>query len=436
MNNLLVITPGYISHYCPMVKFINKLIDKIECKVYVATDKGIKDIVLNDGFEFIDMSVWESNNPGKVDMDKQTNDEAKRLQDSYRATYKGMVGSLMFQAENREHDLLWEPQRIMNAVEQILKEYSIDLTICVQLCYNATAALMALNAPFITYVTGHPDQLPLEHEIYGVPYRWPSEIRCDPEELEKLKTLCVKVQETVTTEFNGMIQSKNKNAKKLKNAFSACSDRMVLFNYPKSLVGNRSSQYSNSFYLGASVQTIKRDEKVTEWLANNHDDRPLLYVSFGTVFSVRGDVLSKIYRALNKKYRVIVSTGVLEEKYKDYIDAEWLAMEFLPQLQVLENCDLLIGHGGNNSITEALYFGVPVISVPFASDQFFSANAVKENEIGGVIDPNNFEEKDVIECVEYALTCKNKAIEVSKEIRSEHEYEHAIEYCIKEFGLN
>ncbi|KPJ81871.1 MAG: hypothetical protein AMS17_19280 [Spirochaetes bacterium DG_61] len=52
--------------------------------------------------------------------------------------------------------------------------------------------------------------------------------------------------------------------------------------------------------------------------------------------------------------------------------------------------DVVIHHGGNNSFTESLYFGKPMVIMPFSSDQFDIASDAEELRIAGVLNPNSF----------------------------------------------
>ena len=124
---------------------------------------------------------------------------------------------------------------------------------------------------------------------------------------------------------------------------------------------------------------------------------------------------------------VIVATGVLGKQYYKYLLPQWVCAEFMPQILVLKYADLLIGHGGNNSITEALTKGVPVMVFPFASDQFFSAKAVEENGIGEVCDPQKISVEEIREKIKRAFECKKKVEVIRTFIEKKEDKKRAIQ---------
>lgn len=56
----------------------------------------------------------------------------------------------------------------------------------------------------------------------------------------------------------------------------------------------------------------------------------------------------------------------------------FILQEVVPQLQLLQTCDVFITHGGANSLHEALGFALPLVVVPMFGDQPFNADALAD----------------------------------------------------------
>ena len=420
MTKIIVITPGYISHYKPIAMFLNECsIEKDE--ILIATNNELKEIVEQDGFEHIEFQAWKNSNPGMINMEKQLEEERRILEASYEATKQGMTSALHFQAEHRIHDLFNNLSEIEKRLDELEKHYHPQVYIVVQLCYNVTAILEKKGARYITFVTGNPDQLPRQDQIYGYPHFLASDIYYEKEKLDELLEYCSSVQEEATRQYIAL------TGKEEKNVFSVASKEMVIYNYPAMLIKHRDI-LPHEYYLGSSCREAEKDDDLEEELKGLKSlGKKIVYISFGTVFSVRGDVLSKIFQALNEiDCAVVVATGVMDSKYLRYLKNDWLCREFIPQVLVLKYADLLIGHGGNNSITEALTYGVPIMVFPFASDQFFSAKSIEENELGAVCDPQKAKISYISEMIKYSLSCRDRATLVKKYIQERKEKQKAL----------
>ncbi len=112
-------------------------------------------------------------------------------------------------------------------------------------------------------------------------------------------------------------------------------------------------------------------------------------MSFGSFLSVRADVLRRVAAALRRlPVRVALAVGSADRSVLGELPARWLVREFLPQVALLDAAAVAITHGGNNSVTESLTAGVPMLVLPFSTDQFAGAAAIENAGVGIALDPN------------------------------------------------
>jgi hypothetical protein len=86
-------------------------------------------------------------------------------------------------------------------------------------------------------------------------------------------------------------------------------------------------------------------------------------------------------RPLDRTWHRIDSS--VRETDEDYLLPRELAdsmtgAEFLPQTRILPEVDLVVTHGGNNTVTESFFFGKPMVVLPLFWDQYDNAQRVHE----------------------------------------------------------
>ena len=79
-------------------------------------------------------------------------------------------------------------------------------------------------------------------------------------------------------------------------------------------------------------------------------------------------------------HRYVVSKGPQHAEYE--LAENMVGEEFLPQTSVLPHVDAVITHGGNNTTTECMWFGKPMVVLPVFWDQHDNAQRVHEAGYG------------------------------------------------------
>ena len=114
----------------------------------------------------------------------------------------------------------------------------------------------------------------------------------------------------------------------------------------------------------------------------------LIYISMGTV---NNDMISFYKNCIDalkdSEYQVVISVGnqVDIKQLEDYVGnsnskAEFCIQPYVDQIAVLQNTDAFLTHCGMNSVSEALYFKVPLVMYPQTNEQ--KGVAFRVNELG------------------------------------------------------
>jgi MGT family glycosyltransferase len=117
------------------------------------------------------------------------------------------------------------------------------------------------------------------------------------------------------------------------------------------------------------------------WAPPEPDGRRLVYLSLGSLGSADVDLMRSLVAALAQTpHRYVVSRGPRHDEYE--LATNMIGAEFLPQTSVLPHVDAVITHGGNNTVTESLWFGKPKLVLPIFWDQHDNAQRVHETGYG------------------------------------------------------
>ena len=136
--------------------------------------------------------------------------------------------------------------------------------------------------------------------------------------------------------------------------------------------------------LDSSVRAAETTWELPEHLRAR--DGSLIYLSLGSLGSADVALMQRLVDLLaTTEHRVIVSKGPLADQIT--LHDNQTGEGFLPQPAILPQVDLVITHGGNNTVTEAFHHGKPMIVLPLFWDQVDNAQRVDEPASAGACRP-------------------------------------------------
>jgi MGT family glycosyltransferase len=140
--------------------------------------------------------------------------------------------------------------------------------------------------------------------------------------------------------------------------------------------------YPRSRPLDPMWQNVETCVRATDepWPAPETDE-PLVYVSLGSLGSADVALMRRLIEVLAEtSYQYVLSMGPQHDKYE--LADNMVGAAFLPQVSVLPQVDAVITHGGNNTTTESMWFGKPMLVLPVFWDQHDNAQRVHERGYG------------------------------------------------------
>ncbi len=185
--------------------------------------------------------------------------------------------------------------------------------------------------------------------------------------------------------------------------FFETSPWLNLLHYPRPLAFNRRHPLDEEKFVYLEG-CIREEEAYHIPRFGRHDDKPLVYVSFGSLGSGDTDLMKRLLAALGTMpYRVLVNVGDYADAYDD-VPANCHIESWYPQPSVIAAVDAVIHHGGNNSFNECLYFGKPALIMPYCWDGHDNAAHIHERGYGLGMERYTWSDADVAAALERMLT--------------------------------
>lgn len=256
-------------------------------------------------------------------------------------------------------------------------------------------ALVTAGVPFVRLVSCNPLEVPGD-EIAPV---FSGLAESDAHEWDAFRAEYDRTHRALWEEFNEWVQEQG--APPLPELEFIHAGAMNLYVYPEELDYIDKRPLDETWHrLESSVRDTESDIELPAEMTGG--DEPLIYFSLGSLGSADTALMRSVIAALERgPWKVIVSKGPLHEEI-DLPDGMWGA-EFLPQTTLLPRADLVITHGGNNTTTEAMHFGKPMILLPLFWDQYDNAARVAEKGYGVRLDTYRFRPEELTAAIDQLL---------------------------------
>src|SRR5919108_334037 len=194
------------------------------------------------------------------------------------------------------------------------------------------------------------------------------------------------------------------------------SSYLNMFLYPEEV------DYERSRPLGPMWERLDscvRKEGVGEFELPKGDG-PLVYLSLGSLGSADVDLMQRLVDLLAAGgYRAIVSRGPQHDQIELH-DGQ-AGAELVPQPALLPLVDAVITHAGNNTVTECIHFGKPMVVLPLFWHQYDKAQRIDELGLGVRLPTFEFEDAQLGEAIDRlvadeALAARLKEISVDLQL--------------------
>jgi MGT family glycosyltransferase len=175
------------------------------------------------------------------------------------------------------------------------------------------------------------------------------------------------------------------------------SERLNLYLYPAEADYPRARPLGPGWHrLESCVRSVDGAFELPE------GDGALIYLSLGSLGSADVELMQRLVDLLaTTPHRVIVSKGPQHQQIS-LREGMW-GQELVPQPALLPHVDLVITHGGNNTVTECFHFGKPMVVLPLFWDQHDNAQRVSEIGFGARLHAFEFEDGELLGAIDRLL---------------------------------
>jgi UDP:flavonoid glycosyltransferase YjiC (YdhE family) len=236
-------------------------------------------------------------------------------------------------------------------------------------------ALVTAGAPFVRIVSCNP----LEVKDPGIPPAFSGYPAADPAGWQVFRDEYERVHRPAWAAFNAWVTGQG--APPLPDLEFIHPGTVNLYVYPELADYPRARPLAPSWHrLDSSVRRTEEQFTLPDALAAAQS--PLIYFSLGSLGSADVPLMQRVISCLAATpYRYLVSMGPLHAEI-----------------------ELAITHGGNNTVTECLHYGKPMVVLPLFWDQYDNAQRMDELGLGIRLDTYKFTDTQMHSALDRLLT--------------------------------
>ena len=169
----------------------------------------------------------------------------------------------------------------------------------------------------------------------------------------------------------------------------------------------------------SSIRETDEAYELPPSMAQRPEGSALVYLSLGSLGAADVALMQRLVDVLGgTPHRFIVSKGPQADQIR--LADNMVGEQMLPQTRIIPLVDAVISHGGNNTTTESLHFGKPLIVLPLFWDQYENAQRVDELNLGVRLDTYHFADGDLVDALDRILAdhdLRERVSQIGEKIR-------------------
>ncbi|HEV2486808.1 MAG TPA: glycosyltransferase [Terracidiphilus sp.] len=387
------------GHLIPLLSLAQELKQRGHRVTFFEKPK-IKERVLQAGVEFIPINAGANSkpkNPPKTDFDLLSE-----------------LSTLRFNLNRIIHDV----QAFLEETPPALTDAGVNALIVNEVALSGPTVAQMLGIPYFIISTSVP------HNFGWNGFPWFSGYRYSPTSLPWVQRVflelsCLRMRGPIRHALDRSRRQVGLGpVRELPCKFPCLSHITQL---PQCLDLPRSSLPRNFFYAGPFESSAARPSVDFPW--DRLDGRPLIYATLGTTRNVQPLIFQMIAEACQGLHtQLVISLGNRFDpaSFAD-LPGQPLVTRYAPQLELLRIAQIVITHGGSNTVFETLMAGKPMIAIPLAYDQPAIAARLKRLQIAEVLPVMKLSSKRIREAITKLLNERiyhDSALEMQSRIRS------------------